>query len=657
MDKNGKDQHRLEALLRDFSVERPMALGLPHKPRRSTDPAVDDAAWEVARCILGEPGQDREGLLRLYVVRIPVKSNGRRPTGPHERATKIAHEWNARRIINDRLWDWLRHQANSKDGKDSRLGPGRTTIDLYYRCNSACAASHDDLLQPLAKTQTAHRLTGCPTSGVIHLCRASIYSCHCLEQTHDTELVCRESSRVCSQAGVAVVWEGNIDWARQARSFVFDLGRRRFDASDPENARRAQAVEAMQRGGCSHVVSWDPLEGELTLDMTIPHYPQQQQQQQGDADADDPEDASCRKATDGGLPFDPTFLWRALPHPGDKPLSQVLAPVAGPSTTVRRTTTSAPPTPAPPHPKTGPLAPRALSALPWHRGMMVAHTSALRSQNQRSMRSRLLRQSSARRALTNSSGGRLSGSLEDRERAAVERVLDDLLWDAGTRRVVNAQALVSARGSAQAALYGRIDGPAAKAEARIRKPGGRRRRGPPLISALFMDLASQSHTEATDDPEEEEEEAQGPPRGADECTRVLSVSQVQQTVLASMCATLVPVAPLDSDRHSALTTAILYLWSFVLHEPPESAAKDGGDESDPCSPSRTGGEEPGSAPMGVDQPVGLPQQPRKRRDTNGRVATLTQFALGFLYTAAVSGIDVGNRRGWYVTNLCWVLFR
>lgn len=54
------------------------SFGTPDNPRETTDPLIDQAAWEVAMAIIHEPQQDRRQVLSRYTIRVPVDMYGQR---------------------------------------------------------------------------------------------------------------------------------------------------------------------------------------------------------------------------------------------------------------------------------------------------------------------------------------------------------------------------------------------------------------------------------------------------------------------------------------------------------------------------------------------------------------------------------------------------
>lgn len=262
------------------------------------DPGIDVAVCEIAKAIMYEPDQDKDQFRRCYLLSVPVDARGKRcpsqavplrnSSAGHlclrlGTSRKVSWEWDVKQIINDRIWNWLQYQANDETSHNARLGPGRMVIDLFYRCNAGCQQEHVNLINNRTSSSTSYRLTGCPTSGQVHLCRANPRSCHSLAESRDTMLVCLESGRICGKHGVVMAHRSQqYDMVRAMRHREFGLWQTsgRLDGKNPENRRRARAVQALVRGQSSsnagisqhqhqddhgQIMSWEPLEGLLSI--------------------------------------------------------------------------------------------------------------------------------------------------------------------------------------------------------------------------------------------------------------------------------------------------------------------------------------------------------------------------------------------------------
>lgn len=580
--RGGWTQHPAPASRKAGGAPPRGGLGTELRPRASTHPAVDEAAQSVAEAILGERGNQAafHRSLEMYVLHVAVGASGARCAVAGGTPVAMAHEWDVPRILNDRVWDWMQHMAfrappqpHLKNGHV--LPRGRLEIDLYHRCHAGCGRAN--LLCAEARGETPHALVACPASGIVHLCRARADSCASLQETADTQLVCRTSGLVCMEAGVAASQEiGDVNQERHMRTVEYGLDARapsaegegeaseageaegeseegaeggadrrevdmlcrrgRPDVTDPENARRARAVDGMCRAGCPQIVEWDREMGRLVLDLRV-----------------------VPRA--GEAHFDPTFYWAAA------------APAQPPA--------AAPALAAPREELGG--APGRQSAFE----RTVAASMARMDSERRSKRSlRAKRARNARRRF-----GRPDAGLVDREREEIESVLDDLLWDAETRARVNAEGRAEAERLAAAAVAERMQRHS--------------------VPDLFLSVI---------------EGAEAPRCGGGARREILSAGAAQGAALHAARHLLVPVVPFRRRVHEALVHAILYLWTLVVHEPAGLGAALGGGASGGAS----GGQ----------------QAQRARRNTDVRTVSLSQFVLGFLYTAADSGVQVANRGGW-----------
>lgn len=300
---NGKDGDnqlsvdRLEQMVAMYkkSVRTTSRVGTYKTPCRPLDDvAVDRAAWEVSQAILHEPSQDPALVRQHYARRVVIRPEASSSVG------NVSWEWDVRRIINDRIWSWLRYQANHGT-RDRRLGKGRMTIQLFYRCNSACREEHTNLIDANSRSPTSYRLMACPASGMVHLCRADPRTCHSLEESGDSTLVCLESGCICHQSGVGMCSGAlRYDAERARRHTEFGLWEKsgRLDATNPENARRAQAVawQYQDGNGCPQIAHWNPMEGVVTLNAITVHEPK-----------------ALAPGTNAAA-FDATFMWSTQPY-------------------------------------------------------------------------------------------------------------------------------------------------------------------------------------------------------------------------------------------------------------------------------------------------------------------------------------------------------
>lgn len=599
-------------------------LGTELRPRASTHPAVDGAAQSVADAILGEPGNQRafHRSLEMYVLRFAVGASGARCAVAGGTPVAMAHEWDVPRILNDRVWDWMKYvafearpAAPTKNGH--ALPRGRLDIDLYHRCHGGCSEEVTNLLSAEARPRTRYALVGCPAAGVVHLCRARADSCPSLQETQDTQLVCQVSGRVCMEAGVAASQEiGDVSQERNMRSVEYGLGGGGGEASEaaPMGGVDCGSEEA---GGCADDNDDDNGGGGAPLGETAVQDESVSEQRavdmlcrRGRPDVHDPENARRARAIDamyragcpqiiewdrdmgrlvldlraspgvGEVHFDPTFFWAAADAGAE---ARAEAPDAPPAMTERahNATTTTTTTPLQNGWCEGGGAPVPRSAF---QRTAVASMARMESERRakRSVRAKRARESHRR-------FGRPGAGLVDQEREEIESVLDDLLWDAETRVRVNAENAGEARRAAEAAIAERME----------------ERSVPDLFLSVLVGTGGAA--------------SGGGGAAGGGGRRVLSAGAVQESALHAVRHRLVPVVPFSARVHDALVHTILYLWDFVVHMPLDGAGGERG---------------------------GAPSQQRVRRNTDVRSVNLSQFVLGFLYTAADSGVQVANLGGW-----------
>lgn len=653
-------QDRVEELLRQCALHTTKTIGSVQRPQKSTDPLVDTTAWNVAKAILCEPAQDGQLLRQRYTTQIPTNSRGDRCS--QDDATRMRWEWNARKLIHDRVWNWMQFDAHSETGKDARLGPGRMTIDVFHRCNSICQPEHVNLLHNNASLS----LTACPASGMVHLCRANSQTCHSLDESKDSTLVCLSSGHVCMQAGVGVSHPSqSIDFARGERHLVFQLWKKnqRLDISDPENARRARAVQRQLDAGCPQISHWDPVMGILTLDV---------------------HDAT--PCTTNGPTFDTTFMWGVSPaskhapkqlpttekdtHPSSSSSMWGVSQVGGmmkeshcqrKATRKRQTRTSE-------------LRKRLratrqhvqdrfsgmggftkpkIDATPVGKSRAVPSARGGTGKRKRGVAVKTTQDAGTDKpAIQAPTRGLRFEIMFQQERQVVERILYDILWDVVARQHSNAYFAELAQTTAQNAIRDallddrrQMTVKSSQRESRLQQGAGASwasvtvdATGPPRINQLLQCLASQRNTQAT--PVTNTSTPTSPVKG-DACPlHILSLDRVRQIGLAAVKDHLVPLVSFDKERHEHLVCATLYLWRYIMHEPlsvPSTTSpqdNDGGDGEDEKER--------------IERPSFSTFRDclRKRRNSGSGSATLPQFALGVLYTAASSGIDIGALPAW-----------
>ena len=586
--KTALSKERIDQLLSECALHTATAMGSFEHPRTSTDPLVDAAAWQVAKAIMHEPSQNPHLLRQRYAFQVPVDERGQQcPAGE---AARLSWEWNPKKLINDRIWNWMQFHAHDSTAKDGKLGPGKMTVDVFYRCDSICQEGHVNLLHAAAKPKSPTAaslggrrtfplsLTACPASGLVHLCRATPSSCHSLGESGDSTLVCLASGHVCLDQGVGTCHPSQkIDMANGERGRAFELWKNhmRLDARDPENARRVRAIELQQKAGCPHIVDWDPVMGILTL-----HVPALSERQEESP------------------PFDPTFMW----------------------------------THAPPPPRPSEQAPQPASDCIGMHGLVTRERQQRKvAQKRRARTSRLQKRLRATRQHVQDRGSAASASTSPRdlrleimlqqERQVVERVLHDILWDVVARRHSNAYFVKTARKAAQSDIQAAVVGGGQSAVTTMGPVAMPVAPTPhtTCINSLLEALAARKVTTVANNTSTTGQDARP--------LRLLSLDQVHQQSLAAAREHLAPLIAFDKNRHEHLVCATLYLWRYIMHQPLTTNA-----DSD------SEGQKPFFSTFRDCQ--------RQRRNSNAGSATLAQFTLGVLYTAASCGLYIKDKPGW-----------
>lgn len=193
----------------------------------------------------------------------------------------------------------------------------------------------------------------------------------------------------------------------------------------------------------------------------------------------------------------------------------------------------------------------------------------------------------------------------NRDRQIVVRVLKDVLWDPDTRYMLNQRGVHKAHVAAEAAILAEMNSPAYLSRPTTATDQASQK-GASLVCGLLAHLAQRHQTHQSD--------KKVPKR------RLVPILSHMGTVVHRVCReTLIPIVLPRPNLEAQLVQCILYLWNFVMHLPEvPTVASDASKAS----------------------------LPKQKRNPTGKAATLTQFALGFLYTAAGIGIELNKKVGW-----------
>lgn len=639
-----RNRNRIEALLDSFQTyknaqARPSSStnqrGTYARPTQPIhDPAVDQAAWEISQVIRKEPGQDPALFHQRYAIRAP--------SPPYPNGSWI---WDVRRIINDRIWNWLEHESRNPAARNGKLGFGRMTLDLFYRCNKACHNDHVNLVGIETRSKTKYSLIACPESGMVHLCRSDSTTCHSFDTSKNSLLICLAAGHVCSDLGVAMTHDGvPFDFSRAKRGRGYNTGYTHLGPSNPENMRRAEAITRQYLDGqrCGQIVAWEPYEGVVSIDTTLP------------LDTIRMEGSPPPQQT-----IDLSFMWEDTKSPPPLPPP---APATTPTPTPTPTTTDITSDTTSEVERLAHNPNDVANANP-----MVLEYRAYKANRRTNRKHKAVDRKMVAQAVALGvdlaqarpfSALNVDDGVEPepddlnvkttpgfqrmflRERVVVERVLHDILWDAEARRYNNRMCFRSARKTAYRAVSEALH-PSTSLTQHLRpKPKPKSTSTTTKTSSdLVSNLLRKLITNTAPRPDTKQQAGTDTASGSvdEKPFFLLPAPRVQQIALNAMWEWLVPVTPFDAHRHNQLVRTILYLWRFVMHSPLKVSSRSSA-SNETTKGTRRFHKKAGN--------YNICDHQRRRREDSAGPASLAQFTLGFLYVAAESGIDIGQKLAW-----------